>query len=236
MEGAAEGERGGAEAADLDAGLELQAAGGLEVNGGDRLEGVDHPADALDAAEDEVVEGAAAGTLAGDPSQEEDGFDHREDGLEELERRAEGEADAGGEAALAELVGGFVEEGCGLGGEEDEVYAGVGEVRDEAQGVLGGEVDLEGERGERSERRDGAGGEALVGDGVPVEDVEVEEVDAGGFEGGELFTEAGVVGVEEGAAEADGGRRRRHRRHGRAVYPARAARAVCAARSRKGSG
>jgi hypothetical protein len=96
----------------------------------------------------------------------------------------------------------LVEERGVLRGEEDESRAGIGERREEALRLARGEVHLEGQPREGTQSPDRAGGKRLVQDGVPVEDVQVEEVDARGLGAADLISEPRVVRVEESGSEA----------------------------------
>ena len=66
--------------------------------------------------------------------------------------------------------------------EDDQVGAGVGKLGRHLADVGHAQVHLKGQPGQRPQGGDGPGREAQVGDEVPVEDIVVDEVQAGGLQ------------------------------------------------------
>ena len=126
--------------------------------------------------------------------------DVREGFLDGGNGRAGVDAHAGLEAAPVNAVQGAVDVGRDLDVDVDGLDE-IGEGIDEAFGFDAHEVEVERERGDVAERLDERLPEGDGRDETAIHDIEVEEVDTGGFGGADFVGEAAEVRGEDGRSE-----------------------------------
>jgi hypothetical protein len=78
--------------------------------------------------------------------------------------------------------------------DHDDIGAGLDEIGDVAVGIFYHQVDVQGERSYAAHCLNNQGADGDVGDKVPIHDVDVDVVGTGGFNGPDLFAEAGEIG------------------------------------------
>jgi hypothetical protein len=86
---------------------------------------------------------------------------------------------------------------------KDEIDAGLDQGRHEPERLDHAEVDFKGQPRPGPKGGDGARGEAEVSYKVPVEDIEVDEVQLRRLQPRQLFSETAMVRIEQGGPEAN---------------------------------